>query len=343
MLPNALKKAGIAHTCVSLYHTVVDEEKADELSRLIRNVDDITFASSSAVKAFMAMVENLDEVKGKYISIGPVTSKTAEDKGLHRQKRQSLTRRKGSGKPSCGGRERRRGKPMKTQLKRFLLTLGFMTRIPVNVDLGEVKDEDMHKGFLYYPVVGLVIGLVDLAVYLLVCLILPEVYGIIFALLANFFVTGAFHLEWSVRHSRWHLFCQNERADAGDHEDSRIGNDTGGIAMCFDILLKFVGLSCCDMKALMIFMMPVAGKMIQGAIVYKAIYPRETGIGIYVGTGQSGYSNRYHDFWRACHDRRFFLVGNSDVCRAFPAGVSFPGIHYRKNRGNHRRRNGSRK
>lgn len=44
---------------------------------------------------------------------------------------------------------------MKTQIKRFLLTLGFMTRIPVNVDLGEVKDEDMHKGFLYYPVVGL--------------------------------------------------------------------------------------------------------------------------------------------------------------------------------------------
>ena len=37
---------------------------------------------------------------------------------------------------------------MKTQIKRFLLTLGFMTRIPVNVDLGEVKDEDMHKGFL---------------------------------------------------------------------------------------------------------------------------------------------------------------------------------------------------
>ena len=29
---------------------------------------------------------------------------------------------------------------MKTQIKRFLLTLGFMTRIPVNVDLGELED-----------------------------------------------------------------------------------------------------------------------------------------------------------------------------------------------------------
>lgn len=82
VLPDALEKAGIAHTCVSLYHTVVDERKADELSRLIKTADYITFASSSAVKAFTAMVENLDEVKGKYISIGPVTSKTAENRGL---------------------------------------------------------------------------------------------------------------------------------------------------------------------------------------------------------------------------------------------------------------------
>ncbi len=176
---------------------------------------------------------------------------------------------------------------MKTQLKRFLLTLGFMTRIPVNVDLGEVKDEDMHKGFLYYPVVGLVIGLVDLAVYLLVCLILPEVYGIIFALLANFFVTGAFHLDGLSDTADGIYSARTKERMLEIMKDSRIGTN-GGIAMCFDILLKFVGLSCCDMKALMILMMPVAGKMIQGAIVYKAIYPRETGIGIYVGTVSLG-------------------------------------------------------
>ena len=176
---------------------------------------------------------------------------------------------------------------MKTQLKRFLLTRGFMTRIPVNVDLGEVKDEDMHKGFLYYPVVGLVIGLVDLAVYLLVCLVLPEVYGIIFALLANFFVTGAFHLDGLSDTADGIYSARTKERMLEIMKDSRIGTN-GGIGICFDILLKFVGLSCCDMKGLMILMMPVAGKMIQGAIVYKAIYPRKTGIGIYVGTVSLG-------------------------------------------------------
>ena len=82
VLPDALEKAGISHKCISLYHTVTDERKADELNRLIKMVDYITFASSSAVRAFVSMVDNLEEVKGKYISIGPVTTKTAEENGL---------------------------------------------------------------------------------------------------------------------------------------------------------------------------------------------------------------------------------------------------------------------
>ena len=176
---------------------------------------------------------------------------------------------------------------MKTQMKRFLLTLGFMTRIPVNVNLGEVKDEDMHKGFLYYPVVGLIIGLVDVLVYFLVTLVLPDTFGIIFALLANFCVTGAFHLDGLSDTADGIYSARTRERMLEIMKDSRIGTN-GAIAMCFDIMLKFVGLSYCDMKWLMILMMPVAGKMVQGAIVYKAVYPRENGIGIYVGTVDKG-------------------------------------------------------
>ena len=86
VLPDALEEAGISHTCVSLYHTVNDERKAEELNRLIKMVDYVTFASSSAVRAFVSMVDNLDDVKGKYISIGPVTTKTAKENGLFIEK-----------------------------------------------------------------------------------------------------------------------------------------------------------------------------------------------------------------------------------------------------------------
>jgi uroporphyrinogen III methyltransferase/synthase len=82
VLPQSFEKAGLAYTNISLYHTVRDYRKADELNRLIGMMDYVTFASSSAVKAYVDMVEDLDQVKGKYISIGPVTSKTAEKLGI---------------------------------------------------------------------------------------------------------------------------------------------------------------------------------------------------------------------------------------------------------------------
>ncbi|MBQ6391985.1 MAG: uroporphyrinogen-III synthase, partial [Eubacterium sp.] len=82
LLPDALEKAGIPHTCIALYHTVQDERKAEELNRLVKSCDYITFASSSAVRAFFDMVEDKDQVMGKYISIGPVTTKTAEGYGI---------------------------------------------------------------------------------------------------------------------------------------------------------------------------------------------------------------------------------------------------------------------
>ena len=82
VLPDVLKEAGVAHTCVSLYHTVVDERKADELARLVNTVDYITFASSSAVKAFVSMAQEPETAAARYISIGPVTTKTAQKLGL---------------------------------------------------------------------------------------------------------------------------------------------------------------------------------------------------------------------------------------------------------------------
>ena len=152
-----------------------------------------------------------------------------------------------------------------------------MTRIPVNVDLGEVEDEDMHKGFLYYPVVGLILGLCDMAVFLLVSLILPEVFGILFAMLANLCLTGAFHLDGLSDTADGIYSARTRERMLEIMKDSR-----------FDLALKFAGIYYSDIRWLMILLMPIAGKMVQGAIVYKAIYPREKGIGIYVGTVSLG-------------------------------------------------------
>ena len=54
--------------------------------------------------------------------------------------------------------------------------------------------------------------------------------------------------------------------------------------MVADLAIKFAGIYYCDCRWLIILLMPVMGKMIQGVVAYKAVYPRKNGIGIYVGT-----------------------------------------------------------
>lgn len=80
-LNRALEEAQIGFRAVSVYHTAVDERKHDELNRIVPQVDYVTFASASAVKAFAAMVDEKN-MKAKAVCIGPVTEKAAEAAGI---------------------------------------------------------------------------------------------------------------------------------------------------------------------------------------------------------------------------------------------------------------------
>lgn len=81
-LPKALSEAGIAYTDAALYKTERDYRKADELNRLLPQVDYVTFASASAVKAFVAMVPEPAKLSARVICIGPVTERAAVKAGI---------------------------------------------------------------------------------------------------------------------------------------------------------------------------------------------------------------------------------------------------------------------
>lgn len=81
-LPKALEENKISYEAVSLYETKYDERKGEELNRILKDMDYVTFASSSAVKAFTSMVSEENKNCCAHISIGPVTSKTAKELGV---------------------------------------------------------------------------------------------------------------------------------------------------------------------------------------------------------------------------------------------------------------------
>lgn len=80
-LNRALQEAGIRYQALSVYHTAVDMRKSEELNRILPQVDYVTFASASAVKAFAAMTDG-GNMKAKAVCIGPVTEKAAEAAGI---------------------------------------------------------------------------------------------------------------------------------------------------------------------------------------------------------------------------------------------------------------------
>lgn len=83
VLPEKLKEAGIPFADIPLYTTWVDWRRKEELNRLIRQVDYVTVASSSAVRALWEMLEDRENLDAKVISIGPFTTKTARQLGMN--------------------------------------------------------------------------------------------------------------------------------------------------------------------------------------------------------------------------------------------------------------------
>lgn len=82
-LTQALEQAEIPYKAIPLYTTEIDRRKEEELKRALSEVDYITFASASAVKAFVSMAGDLSGLTAKVICIGPVTERAAIKAGLN--------------------------------------------------------------------------------------------------------------------------------------------------------------------------------------------------------------------------------------------------------------------
>ncbi|MDO4262056.1 MAG: uroporphyrinogen-III C-methyltransferase [Eubacteriales bacterium] len=82
-LPEALSRAGIAYDDVALYHTVTDERKAEELNRILPEIDYVTLCSASAARAYASMLDEKGRnARAKIVCIGPVTARAARAAGL---------------------------------------------------------------------------------------------------------------------------------------------------------------------------------------------------------------------------------------------------------------------
>lgn len=156
----------------------------------------------------------------------------------------------------------------------FILTLQFLTRIPINTDL-KATEEDFAKGVVYFPVVGLIIGAFNMAVLTAASYMLGGIFPVICCLLGATAITGGLHVD-GLADTCDGIFSSRSRDRMLEiMRDSRIGTN-GTIAIVFDYLMKLALLAMLTGKGLYlaVLLSPVAAKTLVVLLMKTSVYAR---------------------------------------------------------------------
>ena len=120
-------------------------------------------------------------------------------------------------------------------MKRFISILQFMTRIPINIDTG--FDEEFHKTITYFPLVGLVLGVLIYIIGLVSGIFFDSFITSIIVTLALVILTGGLHIDGlGDTFDAIYSYRDKERM-LEIMKDSRLGTNSL-LAIMFLILLK---------------------------------------------------------------------------------------------------------
>lgn len=163
-------------------------------------------------------------------------------------------------------------------MRRLISIIQFMTRIPIKIDTG--IDEEFHKGLLYFPIVGLVLGLLYYIVGMITSSVLPTNIAAVLVVVSEVVLTGGLHLD-GVGDSFDGLYSYRDKDRILEiMKDSRLGTN-GMVAIVVVIILKItLTSSLLDNNMLwIIVLMPVVARTMQVIACYKSKTPRENGMG----------------------------------------------------------------
>lgn len=164
-------------------------------------------------------------------------------------------------------------------MKSLILMIQFLTRIPLPVEL-EVETKDFEKGVVYFPVVGMLIGIL---IFGMTKLLMGHIDTLTLAVLLVFFevlITGGLHLD-GLADSFDGLFSYRDRERMLEiMKDSRIGSN-GVLVLIFVLLFKTVLINQILLNGLFgaLLIMPVISRGMTVFASKISKYARENGMG----------------------------------------------------------------
>jgi adenosylcobinamide-GDP ribazoletransferase len=130
---------------------------------------------------------------------------------------------------------------LKLQWRYFLLAAGFFTRLPVPA-MPDFQESDLNHAARYFPLVGLLVGLLGAIVWWLASLVFPAAIAVLFSMASTIYLTGAFHEDGLADSADGLGGGLDKTRQLEIMQDSRLGS-YGAIALIGILLFKFQALS----------------------------------------------------------------------------------------------------
>lgn len=126
---------------------------------------------------------------------------------------------------------------IKLEWQYFLLALGFFTRFPVP-DFADFQEDDLNYSAKYFPLIGIIVGLVGAGVFVLCAKFLPQNIAVLISMGSTVYLTGAFHEDGLADSIDGLGGGWNREQILTIMQDSRLGT-YGAVALFFILFAKF--------------------------------------------------------------------------------------------------------
>lgn len=164
-------------------------------------------------------------------------------------------------------------------MRGFLIALTFLTRIPLPTPKVEVTTEEFTRSYRYYPLVGLVIGLILWLLAKALFLYFPPLVLGALLLSAELMLTGGLHLDGFMDSMDGLLSARSPEKILEIMKDSRVGAHAS-MALVALLLLKFTILaSLSSAQFYILLIMPMISRWVFQIGVIGFPYARSHGLG----------------------------------------------------------------
>lgn len=164
-------------------------------------------------------------------------------------------------------------------MKSLVLMLQFLTKLPINININAEK-EDFSKGVIWFPLVGLIIGMLLSGVYFISQLVFSTLLVSVVVVSFEIFITGGLHLD-GLADSFDGLYSYREKDRMLEiMKDSRIGAN-GVLILILNIILKIVLINELEVEYIYfaLMLMPVVSRFTVVLLSRFSKYARANGMG----------------------------------------------------------------